>query len=182
MYGDIDRILIDRDAIADRVEQLAEGLVRDLGAVADAGDLIVMPIMTGSLFFTADLVRRLPLPFRILPTTIRSYPGRSTTSQGIVETASLPSGIEGATVLIVDDILDSGRTLAHLRQRLLDAGAASSCSCVLLRKDVPRAEDVSCEYVGFDIPEVFVVGYGLDFDGLYRNLPDIAVLRDQVIG
>jgi len=177
MSGVVDRILIDRDSIADRVEQLGEALVRDLGGAADAGELIVLPVMTGSLFFTADLLRRLPLSFRIQPVTVSSYPGASTESQGIVSTSALPEGLEGRTVLLVDDILDSGRTLAHLRDRLTESGAASVHVCVLLRKDVPRAADVACDYVGFDIPEAFVVGYGLDYDGLHRNLPDIAVLR-----
>ncbi|MDP7029298.1 MAG: phosphoribosyltransferase family protein [Phycisphaerales bacterium] len=181
MYGDIDRILIDRDSIADRVEQLGTQLVGDLGGVADAGNLIVVPVMTGSLFFTADLVRQLPLAFRIQPITISSYPGRSTSSQGIVDQSPLPPGISGSTVLIVDDILDSGRTLGHLDTMLRQAGAADVRFCVLLRKDTARAVEVDCNYVGFDIPETFVVGYGLDYDGLYRNIPDIAVLRSSAI-
>jgi len=182
MLSDIDRILIDRDAIADRIEQLAERLVLDLSAEADEGRLVVMPVMTGSLFFTADLVRLLPLTFRIQPTTVKSYPGKSTQSQGIVESALLPETIKGASVLVVDDILDSGRTLDHLQTSLLQAGAKDVRFCVLLRKDVRRAVEINCDYVGFDIPEAFVVGYGLDFDGLYRNLPDIAVLRKHVVG
>lgn len=182
MLSDIDRILIDRDAIADRIEQLAERLVLDLSAEADEGRLVVMPVMTGSLFFTADLVRLLPLTFRIQPTTVKSYPGKSTQSQGIVESALLPETIKGASVLVVDDILDSGRTLDHLQTSLLQAGAKEVRFCVLLRKDVRRAVEIDCDYVGFDIPEAFVVGYGLDFDGLYRNLPDIAVLRKHVVG
>jgi len=182
MLSDIDRILIDRDAIADRIEQLAERLVLDLSAEADEGRLVVMPVMTGSLFFTADLVRLLPLTFRIQPTTVKSYPGKSTQSQGIVESALLPETIKGASVLVVDDILDSGRTLDHLQTSLLQAGAKDVRFCVLLRKDVRRAVEIDCDYVGFDIPEAFVVGYGLDFDGLYRNLPDIAVLRKHVVG
>ena len=179
MYRAIDRILIDRDTIAERVEQLGTHLVADLAAVADRGRLMVVPVMTGSLFFTADLVRHLPVAFRIQPVTMSSYPGASTTSQGIKEMSPLPEGIEGMTVLVVDDILDSGRTLEHLRVAMFEAGAADVRFCVLLRKDVPRAVDVECHYVGFDIPDAFVVGYGLDYDGLYRNVPDIAVLKEQ---
>ena len=177
MYGSIDSILIDRDSIADRVEQLGADLVADLRPVAREGRLMVLPVMTGSLFFTADLVRHLPMPFRIQPVTMSSYPGTATTSQGIQEMSALPDGLAGMTVLIVDDILDSGRTLDHLRGKLIEAGAADVRFCVLLRKDVARAETVDCHYVGFDIPDAFVVGYGLDFDGLYRNVPDIAVLN-----
>ncbi|MCP4839917.1 MAG: hypoxanthine phosphoribosyltransferase [Planctomycetes bacterium] len=178
MNSQIDRILIDRDSIADRVEQLAIRLVRDLGPAADKGSLVVIPIMTGSLFFTADLVRRLPLSFRIHPVMVSSYPGKSKTSQGILDQSPLPAGLEGRTVLIIDDILDSGRTLAHLRREILGVGAVDVRSCVLLRKEVERAAVVDCDYVGFDIPETFVVGYGLDYDGLFRNLPDIAVLQN----
>ncbi|MDP6986989.1 MAG: phosphoribosyltransferase family protein [Phycisphaerales bacterium] len=177
MYSRIDRILIDRDSIADRVEQLGSHLVADLGSVADQSRLMVVPVMTGSLFFTADLMRHLPLAFRIQPVTVSSYPGASTTSQGIKETSRMPEGIEGMTVLVVDDILDSGRTLEHLRVSMLNAGAADVRFCVLLRKDVPRVVEVECHYVGFDIPDSFVVGYGLDYDGLYRNVPDIAVMK-----
>ncbi len=181
MQGDIDRILIDRDCIAERVEQLGTQLVADLGGTADAGNLLVVPVMTGSLFFTADLVRQLPLAFRIQPVTISSYPGTATTSQGIIDQSPLPPGVKGSTVLIVDDILDSGRTLGHLASMMRDAGAADIRFCVLLRKDTARAVEIDCHYVGFDIPETFVVGYGLDYDGLYRNIPDIAVLRDAAV-
>ncbi|HCA38894.1 MAG TPA: hypoxanthine phosphoribosyltransferase [Phycisphaerales bacterium] len=179
MYRAIDRILIDRDSIADRVEQLGAHLMADLSSAADQGHLMVVPVMTGSLFFTADLMRHLPLTFRIQPVTVSSYPGTSTTSQGIKEMSPLPEGIEGMTVLVVDDILDSGRTLEYLRLAMLEAGAAAVRFCVLLRKDVPRVIELECHYVGFDIPDAFVVGYGLDYDGLYRNVPDIAVLHEH---
>lgn len=182
MQQDLDRILIDRESIADRVEQLGAQIVRDLGPVADAGNLVVIPIMTGSIFFTADLVRHLPLAFRIVPITLSSYPGTSTSSQGHVDRKSdLPTNLAGSTVLVIDDILDSGRTLKHLEDALMGDGAAEIRNCVLLRKDTARACDVDCRYVGFDIPDDFVVGYGLDYDGLYRNLPDIAVLRADVV-
>lgn len=182
MHRAIDRILIDRDSIADRVEQLGERLVHDLAPVADAGNLVVMPVMTGSIFFTADLVRHLPLAFRILPITLSSYPGTSTSSLGHVEqVTAMPPDLEGRTVLVIEDILDSGRTLKYLNDALLAAGAGDIRACVLLRKDTTRACEVDCGYVGFDIPDDFVVGYGLDYDGLYRNLPDIAVLRSEAI-
>jgi hypoxanthine phosphoribosyltransferase len=184
MQRDIDRILIDRDSIADRVDQLGQALVGDLASVADAGELVVMPVMTGSLFFAADLVRQLPLSFRILPVTVSSYPGTSVSSQGIQRASELPDGLKGRTVLLVDDIFDSGGTLDYLTRALTDVGVANIVMCVLLRKDVPRVGPCPIEerHVGFDIPDAFVVGYGLDYDGLYRNLPDIATLREEVIG
>lgn len=183
MRGDIDRILIDRDSIAERVEQLGEALVADLAPAADAGHLVVMPVMTGSLFFAADLVRTLPLSFHILPVTVQSYPGRQVKSQGVQSADELPAGLEGRTVLLIDDIFDSGGTIDYLTQGLQAAGAARVVVCVLLRKDVARSMACPIEerHIGFDIPDAFVVGYGLDFNGLYRNLPDIATLREDII-
>lgn len=179
MQHQIERTLIDRDDIADRVRQMAEVILSDLGACADAGQLVVVPIMTGSLLFVADLVRHLPLPFPIRPVGVSAYPGTTTKSTSAVLQGPLPDGIEGKTVLLVDDILDSGRTLFLLQRELIEAGATDVRSCVLLRKEVERAEDPTCEYIGFDVPDVFVVGYGLDYDGLYRNLPDIGVLGES---
>ena len=183
MQGDIDRILIDRDSIAERVEQLGAALVADLAPAADAGNLVVMPVMTGSLFFAADLVRHLPLSFRILPVTVQSYPGRQVKSQGVQGADELPEGLDGRTVLLIDDIFDSGGTIDYLIQGLNNAGVARVVVCVLLRKQIARVIECPIEerYVGFDIPDAFVVGYGLDFDGLYRNLPDIATLREEII-
>ena len=170
-------ILIDRDQIAERVEQLAQAIMRDLAADAEEGRLVVVPVMTGSLLFVADLVRRLPVPFPIRPVGVSAYPGATTTSTGATLMSSLPEGIKDVTVLLVDDILDSGRTLDLLQRELLDAGAAAVRTCVLLRKEVDRSANPSCDYIGFDVPDLFVVGYGLDYDGLFRNLPDIAVLE-----
>lgn len=169
-------ILIDREQIAERIEQLADAIMRDLSACADAGQLVVVPVMTGSLLFVADLVRRLPLPFPIRPVGVSAYPGTATISTGATLSGPLPAELEGATVLLVDDILDSGRTLDLLQRELDSAGAAQVRTCVLLRKEIERAANPRCEYIGFDVPDVFVVGYGLDYDGLFRNLPDIAVL------
>jgi len=173
----IHNILIDRDQIAERVEQLAEAIMRDVAADAEQGRLVVVPVMTGSLLFVADLVRQLPVPFPIRPVGVSAYPGATTTSTGATLLGSLPEGIKDVTVLLVDDILDSGRTLDLLQRELLAAGAGSVRTCVLLRKEVERSANPSCEYIGFDVPDLFVVGYGLDYDGLFRNLPDIAVLE-----
>ena len=177
MHSQIDRILIDRDDIADRVDQLAEAIMADLAAYADKGELVVVPIMTGSLLFVADLVRRLPVPFPIRPVGVSAYAGATTTSTSATLLGSMPEDLQGRTVLLVDDILDSGRTLDLLQRELKQAGAAQVRTCVLLRKEVERAAQPTCDYIGFDVPDVFVVGYGLDYDGLYRNLPDIGVLR-----
>lgn len=140
--------------------------------------LVLVPILTGSLVFTADLIRHIPLQMSIRPVTISSYPGTATASQGANIQGAVPTDLGGAHVLIVDDILDSGRTLGLLRRVIEAQRPASLRLAVLLRKrkSAGRDEHVECEYVGFDIEDEFVIGYGLDYDGYFRNLPDIGVL------
>ena len=136
--------------------------------------------MTGSVVFLADLMRHLRLRFRIEPVRAVSYVGQTTSPTQAVVLKEMDEGLlRDSHVLIIDDVLDSGRTLAALRSGAHAAGARSVAACVLLRK--LTAPDVPCEYVGFDIPDVFVVGYGLDYDGLYRNLPDLGVLRPDLV-
>ncbi|MEE2906825.1 MAG: phosphoribosyltransferase family protein [Planctomycetota bacterium] len=179
MHEDLSAILIDRDSIAERIEILAGELERYLREKVQNSDLIVLPIMTGSVVFMADLMRHLPIPFRIEPVRATSYVGETTVPTQAVEVVGFPKEpLRGTHVLIVDDVLDSGRTITCLRNMAKEAGATSVTVCVLLRKET--APDVPCEHVGFDIPDEFVVGYGLDYNGLYRNLPDIAVLRPEV--
>jgi hypoxanthine phosphoribosyltransferase len=134
--------------------------------------------MTGSLLFAADLVRALPQRrLRIQLTTVSSYGGTETASRGSSIVGALPKHLAGHHVLIVDDILDSGGTLRLLRSEFEARGAADVRACVLLRKRIPSALSTPCEYVGFDIDDDFVVGYGLDYDDLYRNLPYVGTLR-----
>src|SRR5207237_3882386 len=127
------------------------------------------------------LIRQIPIPMKIQLMTVSSYPGRSITSQGAnVISQQLPS-LSGRHVLLIDDILDSGGTVRLVQPMLLDRGAVTVKTCVLLRKDRPAARDTRVDYVGFDIPDEFVVGYGLDFNDYYRNLPDIVTLKKHVI-
>jgi len=173
------RILIDRDRIAARVAELGAVIAADLLASAGPGGRVVLvPILTGSIVFVADLIRRLPLKLSLGVVAVSSYPGAAIRSQpgGAAIRGDVPTDLGGKHVLIVDDILDSGRTLGLMR-RLIDAQRPASLRvCVLLRKNCPRVEEVAVDYAGFDIPDVFVVGYGLDFDGFHRNLPDIIEL------
>lgn len=179
MHEDLSAILIDRDSIADRIEILAGELERDLREKIQQADLIVLPVMTGSVVFMADLMRYLQIQFRVEPVRATSYVGATTVPTQSVQVEGFnEASLCGCHVLIVDDVLDSGRTITRLRAIAEEAQAASVMVCVLLRKET--APDVPCEYVGFDIPDEFVVGYGLDYNGLYRNLPDIAVLRPEV--
>lgn len=177
-HDDIGRVLVSSARIASRVVELAQQVGNDY-AHAD-GRLTVVPVMTGSLLFAADFVRALPQRrLRLQLTTVSSYGGKNTASRGSALTGALPKHLEGHHVLILDDILDSGGTLRLLRAEFESRGAASVRACVLLRKKIASALSTPCEYVGFDIDDEFVVGYGLDFDDLYRNLPFVGTLKPE---
>ena len=169
--GEIAGVLISRERIQARLVSLAEEIARWYAG----GEVTFLAALTGSLVFVSDLLRRLPLRVRLEMVRVRSYPGRTTRSRGARVLAPEGLDLAGRDVLIVDDILDSGPTLAALRA--LAGEAARVRTCVLLRKrrdDLPGRPDA--DLVGFDIDDRFVVGYGLDYDNLYRNLPDICLL------
>jgi len=181
MHGDIDRVLIPHDRIARRVAELAAQITADHAPrQADGGEITIVPILTGALIFCADLIRRIPIAMKIGLLTVSSYPGRSIRTQGSAVLGQQLGDLRGRHVLLIDDILDSGGTLRLVTPLLHDLGPASVKTCVLLRKDRPSAREVPVEYVGFEIPDEFVVGYGLDYDDYYRNLPDIVTLKQQV--
>ncbi|MFP4144817.1 MAG: hypoxanthine phosphoribosyltransferase [Phycisphaeraceae bacterium] len=187
MQSDIDRILISRDEIQQRLDQLADEIAADLRGEQDGGapaEITLVPILTGSMIMVSDLMRRLPLRMQIHLVSVTSYPGEATTSRGAaIEEAltSLPDSLESRHVVIVDDILDSGATLELVTSLLRRRRPASLRSCVLLRKQREQPPSVEADYVAFAIPDEFVVGYGLDFDDYYRNLPDIVTLRRDLL-
>jgi hypoxanthine phosphoribosyltransferase len=181
VHADLDQILIDRDRIAERVVELADEISRDLGHLSDRDELVLVSILTGSIIFLADLIRHLPQKLRIEVIAVESYPGRATTSRGAKITSGLAGNFDGRHVLIVDDILDSGGTMRLIRDELTKRRPKSVRACVLLRKQRPSALEIPCDYVGFDIPDVFVVGYGLDYNNYYRNLPDIGTLKETAL-
>ncbi|MEM1166938.1 MAG: phosphoribosyltransferase family protein [Planctomycetota bacterium] len=186
MREDIDRVLISRDELRARVAQLGRALseelaeaVRSEGADPEAhGDRVVLlPVMTGAMVFAADLIREMPIKLSIAAVTVSSYVGESTRSAGADLEGLFPKGLGGRHVVIIDDILDSGRTLSLVQRLTQQQQPASVRTVVLLSKRVERAEHAEAEHIGFEIPDEFVVGYGLDFDGSYRNLPEIVTLR-----
>jgi len=167
------RLLLPRERIAERVAQLAD----EIASHCEDADVTIVGVLTGAIVFLADLIRRLPSSFRLDLTWVRSYPGAAKTSQGVQVLLPTATDLTGRDVLIVDDILDSGETLSSLVDQARDAGARSVRTCVLLRKDRPDLPGrISPDLAGFDVPDEFVVGFGLDCDGRYRNLPDICVL------
>lgn len=189
MQNDIERVLIDRMTIAKRVEEVAGQITLDhasavSGEDGGSGEVTIVPILTGSLIFVADLMRLMPVYMQIRMVSISSYPGTATSSQGASinkDLTGLPDSLEGCHVLLIDDILDSGNTLRLCTQMLRERRPASLRTCVLLRKDRPEARAFEVDYVCFDIPDEFVVGYGLDYNDYYRNLPEIVTLKPDVI-
>jgi hypoxanthine phosphoribosyltransferase len=180
MRDDLERVLIDRQQIERRVRELGAQISRDLSDLGQESVLLV-PILTGSVIFVADLMRQITQKIRISVVTMSSYPGATTESRGPRLEGRLPDDLEGRHVLVVDDILDSGRTLRLIRDLIAVRHPRSLRTCVLLRKQRAEALSTPCDYVGFDIPDEFVVGYGLDYDDYYRNLPDIGTLRKDVL-
>lgn len=169
-------ILITETDLGQRVRQLGEEITEGF----HGQDCLVIPVLDGALLFAADLIRRMPIALRIAPVKASSY-GNSTQSCGTVSLPEeFPDGIAGSSILLVDDILDTGATLDILVRRLREKGAASVKTCVLLRKEPSRKKHA--DYVGFEIPDRFVIGYGLDFAGYGRNLPHIACLRESIAG
>lgn len=177
--ADIESVLVSEEAIRDRVSELGRQIADDLSGAES--EVVIVAVLTGSVIFVADLVRALPLRLHIGLTAVSSYPGRSTQSQGAQMQGELPQNLAGKHVLLVDDILDTGRTIRLLRGEILKQSPASLRTCVIVRKDRPQARECQCEYVGFDIPDAFVVGYGLDYNNEYRNLPFIGTLRREAI-
>jgi hypoxanthine phosphoribosyltransferase len=181
MQRDIERILIPHAQIAQRVGELAKMITNDHGAKTNGGEITIIPILTGAMIFCADLIRHLPMRTKIGLLAVSSYPGRSIHSQGSSILSDQVGDLRGKHVVLVDDIIDTGGTLRLVRDMLTEAGAASLKTCVLLRKPTEGAKQTQVDYLGFDIPDAFVVGYGLDFNDHYRNLPDIVTLKAHVL-
>lgn len=179
MHQDIARILLHQDQIRARVRTMAAEIAKHYSP--DETGLTLVPILSGSIIFLADLIRELPLKMKIALVHMSAYPGKATSAQE-PKTIQQPSGeIRGRHVLLIDDILDSGRTLRRVQEMIRRLEPASLKTAVLLRKPEKAPADVVAEFVGFDIEDLFVVGYGLDFDDHYRNYPHIGVLRMELM-
>jgi hypoxanthine phosphoribosyltransferase len=170
-------ILIDEDELQQRIAELGE----EISADYRGRDLLLLGVLKGAVFFMSDLMRRLTIPCEIDFMAISSY-GASTDSSGVVRILKdLDINIEGRHVLVVEDIIDSGLTLSYLMRMLESREPASLEICALLTKPERREIDVDVRYTGFEIPNRFVIGYGLDFAERYRNLPYVAVLHPDLI-
>ena len=168
---------ISREEIAERVGELAARIDADY---AGMGELVLIGVLKGSFIFLADLVRCLTIPHRVEFIAISSYGDRESTEPGAVRLLmDVRHDIAGCHVLVVEDIIDTGYTLSYLLRLLGARGPASLRACTLLRKPDRMQVDVPVAYLGFDIPDVWVVGYGLDFAERYRTLPDICSVRQD---
>ena len=173
----VGEVLVDTEALRARIAELGA----EISADYEGRDLLLIGVLKGAVFFMADLMRKLTIPCEVDFMAISSY-GASTDSSGVVRILKdLDINIEGRHVLVVEDIIDSGLTLSYLMRNLESRHPATLEVCALLTKPDRREIDVPVRYVGFEIPNRFVIGYGLDFGERYRNLPYVAVLSDDAL-
>ena len=176
MNESIKQILIAKDALAQKVEQLGKDITR----AYSGKDLIVVCILRGSMVFFADLIRNIDLPITVDSMAVSSYGSGSVTTGKVRIIKDMSEDIAGKHVLIVEDIIDSGNTMKNLTAMLNARNPLSIKICTLLDKPSRREVEIDGDYVGFTIPDEFVVGYGLDYAEKYRNLPDVCILKESV--
>ena len=176
MKYDFMDVLVSKEQIAERVNELGRQITDDYSGK----DITVIGILKGSVPFMADLIRAIEMPVAIDFMAVSSY-GASTSSSGNVRILKdLDANVAGRHLLIVEDIIDSGITMQYLLNNLASRGAASIRVCTLLDKPERRQVPIQADYTGFSIPNEFVVGYGLDYNQMYRNLPEIGVLHPEI--
>jgi len=173
--GEVERILLTEEQIARRIRAVSRQITRDFAG----REMVVVALLNGTVVFLGDLIRNLSLPLRLDFIGVSSY-GLGTESGDLVFTKELRVDVRGRDVLLVDDILDTGKTLVRVRSKLRALKPRRIKTCVLLNKASRRVEDIEADYVGFEIPDFFVVGYGLDFAERYRNLPFVGVLHPHI--
>ncbi len=177
MNRDIDHILVSQQQLQDKISELGAQISRDY----DGHELLLVSILKGSVVFMADLMRAITIPCAIDFMVVSSYGGSNTTTTGLVKIVKdLDQDLSGKDVLIVEDILDTGVTLSHLMPMLQMRNPRSVKICSILSKPSRRKADIEPDYMGFEVPDEFVVGYGLDYDEKYRNLPYVGVLKPEV--
>lgn len=180
MNQDIEYVLADRELLSDLCEKLGRQITEDYKN--SAHPLIFVIVLKGSVFFAADLIRCVDLPCEMEFMKVSSY-GAGTETSGFIQVhLDLKRDVTDCDVIIIEDIIDSGRTLEKLSHLLADRGAHSVKCCTLLDKPERRQVELNADYVGMRIPDEFVVGFGLDYDEKYRNLPYVGVLKPSIYG
>jgi hypoxanthine phosphoribosyltransferase len=172
---EVERVLITEEEIARRIKILARQIERDFRG----REMVVVSLLNGTVMFLADLIRHLNLPLRLDFMGVSSY-GQGTESGDLVFTKELRLDVRGRNLLLIDDILDTGRTMSRVLPKIRALKPRRIKICVLLDKPSRRVEKIKADYVGFEIPDYFVVGYGLDFAERYRNLPFVGVLHPHI--
>ncbi len=177
MLNEIEEILLSEGLIHSKIKELGKKIASDY---REKNNILLVGVLKGAVIFMADLIRHIDLPLSLDFMAVSSY-GSSTESSGVVRILKdLDDTVEGKNILIVEDIIDSGLTLSYLCGILKSRKPASLKICALLDKPSRRKADLKVDYLGFEIPDSFVVGYGLDYNGKYRNLPYICVLKPEV--
>lgn len=176
MHKDLERVLFDEEALKAKVAELGAALTEDY---RDKKPLMV-GILNGAMVFYADLIRQLKVPMETDFMRLSSYGSSSVSSENVQIKKDLDTDIKGRHIVVVEDIIDSGNTMLYLMNRLKDRGAASVKLCALFSKPSRRKVEVKIDYLGWEIPDEFIVGYGLDFAERYRNLPMVGVLKWEV--
>ena len=177
MHQDIVKVLIDEEVIQKRLDVLAEKVLADF----EGKPMVVVALLKGAVLFLADLTRRIPLPMEIECLNVSSYHGGTQSSGEVLFLDKEQPDLKGKHVLLLDDILDTGLTMEAVIKKLKEQGAEEVKSCVLLAKDISRDTVKHADYTGFVIGDEFVVGYGLDYQGRYRNLPYVGILKPSAI-
>jgi hypoxanthine phosphoribosyltransferase len=178
MHADIERILIDEERIQVALDRVAREITADYGDEP----FTVVGVLKGAAVFVSDLIRRIPSPLELSFLAASSYRDKTESGELVLNFLPTEQEIAGRRLLLVDDILDTGRTLATLKRELLERGAKEVKSCVFLDKPARRAVEHDADFRCFEVEDLFVVGYGLDYAGRYRNLPFVGALKPEVFG
>lgn len=176
MLKDIDKVLVSEEELDKKTTEIANAISRDFAGK----ELILIGILKGGVVFASDLIKKINIPMEIEFMAVSSYGKESETSGVVTLKKDVDTPLVGKNVIVVEDIVDSGYTMKYLKKVFLDRKAESVKICTLLSKPSRRKVEIDLDYVGFEVPDEFVVGYGLDFDEKYRNLPFVGVLKREV--
>ena len=176
MLNDIDKVLVSEEELDKKTTEIADAISRDFAGK----ELILIGILKGGVVFASDLIKKINIPMEIEFMAVSSYGKESETSGVVTLKKDVDTPLVGKNVIVVEDIVDSGYTMKYLKKVFLDRKAESVKICTLLSKPSRRKVEIDLDYVGFEVPDEFVVGYGLDFDEKYRNLPFVGVLKREV--
>jgi hypoxanthine phosphoribosyltransferase len=176
MLQDVETILLSEEVLAKRIHELGEAVSKDYAGE----EVTLVGILKGASVFTSDLIRQISIPAYIDYMVVSSY-GNSAETSGVVRIIKdLEDNIEGKNIIIVEDIIDTGLTLAYLKQNLLSRNPKSLKICTLLDKPARRIKEIDIDYKGFEVPDEFIIGYGIDYAEKYRNLPFVGLLKREV--